>query len=363
MKFLFLMDSRATYSYSRNVLIHLKKRDNVKVLVTGNYLEKSFGVGLEQFKNDRIKINYKIPFKSPNQNRSSWSSSLGETIKKFSKKLEVINPNLVIVTGDRIETLAMTLAASYMNIPIAHIQAGDKSGHIDDISRAAIAKYAHIHFSSCRDSSRRLLKWGESDSRIFEYGAPQLDDIEKISKKNFLKKNYFVAIFHPVLDESKKLNLQMDNLINALNKFNQKVYWIYPNNDFSHELILRKLKKNNLSNIEIIKNLDRKDFIDLLSKCKLLIGNSSCGIIEAPSFGVPVINIGSRQNGRPQSKNIVNCSYNSKKIVSKINLAISKKFQIKCRNVKNIYFKKNAGFRIYKMLTKLKSNSNLLKKY
>ena len=94
-----------------------------------------------------------------------------------------LNPNLIVLTGDRIETLAMTLAAAYMNIPIAHIQAGDKSGHIDDLARSAIAKFSNIHFSSCIDSSKRLRKWGEKNSRIFELGAPQLDDIDNIAKK------------------------------------------------------------------------------------------------------------------------------------------------------------------------------------
>ena len=363
MKFLFLMDSRATYSYSRNVLIHFKKKKNIKVLVTGNYLEKSFGINLKQFKKDGIHINYKVPFKSPNKNKSSWSLRLGESIKKFSKKLEVINPNLVIVTGDRIETVAMTLAASYMNIPIAHIQAGDKSGHIDDISRSAIAKYSHIHFSSCKDSSNRLINWGEEKLRIFEYGAPQLDDIASKIKKNYIKENFFIVLFHPVLSEIKDLNYQMDNLIEALKKFKNKIYWIYPNNDFGFQLILKKLKKKNIDNIKIIKNLDRNNFINLLAKCKILIGNSSCGIIEAPSFKLPVINIGSRQDGRPKSKNILNCSYCSKDIFQKINLALTKKFQYKCKKIKNIYYKKNSGHRVYKMLNGLNHNSSLLKKY
>lgn len=363
MKFLFLMDSRATYSYSRNVLIHFKKKKNIKVLVTGNYLEESFGIDLKQFKKDGINIDYKVPFNSPNKNKSSWSLRLGESIKKFSKKLELINPNIVVVTGDRIETVAMTLAASYMNIPIAHIQAGDKSGHIDDISRSAIAKYSHLHFSSCKDSSHRLKNWGENNFRIFECGAPQLDDIAIKIKKNSVKENFFIVLFHPVLSENNKLNYQMDNLIDALKDFKNKIYWIYPNNDFGFQQILKKLKTKNLDNIKIIKNLDRNNFINLLSKCKLLIGNSSCGIIEAPSFKLPVINIGSRQDGRPQSENILNSSYSSQEISKKIKLALTKKFQFKCNKVKNIYYKRNSGYKVYKILKNLNPNSNILKKY
>ncbi len=363
MKILFLMDSRATYSYSKNVLVHFKSNKNIKTLVTGNYLDPKFGINLAQFKRDKIKIDEKIKFNSPKFEKNSWSMNLGEAIKKFSKKLKTIRPQLIVVTGDRIETLGMTLAAAYMNIPIAHIQAGDKSGHIDDLARAAIAKFSNIHFSSCKDSSLRLQKWGEKKFRIFEYGAPQLDDIASKIKRNSIKENFFIVLFHPVLGETENLNYQMDNLIEALKKFKNKIYWIYPNNDFGFQLILKKLKIKKVNNIEIIKNLDRDKFIDLLAKCKILIGNSSCGIIEAPSFKLPVINIGSRQNGRPKSKNILNCSHASRDIFKKINLALNKKFQNKCKKVKNIYYKKNSGYRVYKMLNTLNNGSILLKKY
>ncbi len=363
MKILFLMDSRATYSYSRNVLIHFKNKKKIKTLVTGNYLDKRFGINLKQFKKDNIEINEKIKFQSPKPQKNSWSISLGESIKKFSKKLIKLNPSLIVVTGDRIETLGMTLAAAYMNIPIAHIQAGDKSGHIDDLARSAIAKFSNIHFSSCRDSSKRLKKWGEKNSRIFELGAPQLDDIHNIAKKKIRKKDYFIVMFHPVLNESDKIIDQMKNLIKSLKDFENPIYWIYPNNDYGFQLVLNLLKKNYLKNIKIIKNLDRDKFIRLLSESKMLIGNSSCGIIEAASFKLPVVNIGTRQNNRPQSKNILNSNYTSKDIRKKISIALSEKFQKKCNMVRNLYYKKNSGYHIYKVLNQLNQNSKILKKY
>ena len=363
MKILFLMDSRATYSYSRNVLIHFKNKKKIKTLVTGNYLDKRFGINLKQFKNDNIRIDEKIKLQSPKSQKNSWSISLGESIKKFSKKLIKLNPNLIVVTGDRIETLGMTLAAAYMNIPVAHIQAGDKSGHIDDLARSAIAKFSNIHFSSCKDSSKRLKKWGEKNSRIYELGAPQLDDIYNIAKKKIIKKDYFIVMFHPVLNEADKIIDQMKNLISSLKEFKNPIYWIYPNNDYGFQLVLDLLKKNKLKNIKIIKNLDRDKFIKLLSESRLLIGNSSCGIIEAASFKLPVVNIGTRQNNRPQSKNILNSSYKRKDIKKKIGLALSVKFQKKCNAVKNLYYKKNSGYLTYKVLNQLNQNSKILKKY
>ncbi len=318
---------------------------------------------MKQFKNDNIRIDEKIKFQSPKSQKNSWSISLGESIKKFSKKLIKLNPNLIVVTGDRIETLGMTLAAAYMNIPVAHIQAGDKSGHIDDLARSAIAKFSNIHFSSCKDSSKRLKKWGEKNSRIYELGAPQLDDIYNIAKKKIIKKDYFIVMFHPVLNEADKIIDQMKNLISSLKEFKNPIYWIYPNNDYGFQLVLDLLKKNKLKNIKIIKNLDRDKFIKLLSESRLLIGNSSCGIIEAASFKLPVVNIGTRQNNRPQSKNILNSSYKSKDIKKKIGLALSVKFQKKCNAVKNLYYKKNSGYLTYKVLNQLNQNSKILKKY
>ena len=357
------MDSRATYSYSRNVLIHFKSNKNIKTLVTGNYLDPKFGINLAQFKRDKINIDEKITFNSPKFEKNSWSMNLGEAIKKFSKKLKTMRPQLIVVTGDRIETLGMTLAAAYMNIPIAHIQAGDKSGHIDDLARAAIAKFSNIHFSSCKDSSLRLQKWGEEKFRIYELGAPQLDDISKLARNKKKKKDYLIVMYTPLKNVNNKIEKQMKNLIQALKSYKNKIYWIYPNNDFGFQSVLKLLKKNNLQNINIIKNLDRDKFIDLLSASKMLIGNSSCGIIEASSFNLPVINIGTRQEGRPQSKNIINSNYSSNDIKKKINIGLSDRFKKKCDIARNLYFKKNSGYLIYKVLRKLKPSSKILKKY
>ena len=166
-KVLFLFDSRATFSYSNNVIKYLnKKKILIQTVVTGNYLDRKLGVGTEILKKNNIKITKKIKFKSPNSKKSSWSSSLGDAIKKYSIELSKLNPHLVVLTGDRIETLGFCIACSYMNIPIAHIQAGDKSGHIDDLARAAISKFANIHFASCKDSCDRLTSWGEDKKNI-----------------------------------------------------------------------------------------------------------------------------------------------------------------------------------------------------
>jgi len=324
------------------------------------------GVGLEIFKKNKIKITKKANFLSSTTKKDSWARNLGLAVTEYSKKINDINPDLILITGDRIETIAACLTATYLNIPIAHIQAGDKSGHVDDIARAAIAKMAHIHLASCKNSVQRLIKWGEDKKRIFNVGAPQLDDIHATIKnyKVKTKSNKKIAIiFHPVLNEVKEFKKNISNLYKALKKFKYDYFWIYPNNDYGYRILIKFLK-NKKSQIKIIKNLDRDKFLNFLTEIDAMIGNSSSGIIESPSFKFPVINIGTRQKMRPQSINIVNSSYRTQDIEKKINFIFNNKnFRNNLNKTKNIYFQKNSSKKIVKILKTLTKNADLFKKF
>ena len=365
---LFFFDSRATFSYANNVFQEIKNEKKIKcsTLISGNYLDKQMGVGLDIFKKNKIKITKKANFLSSNKKKDSWARNLGLAITEYSKKINEINPDLILITGDRIETIAACLTATYLNIPIAHIQAGDKSGHVDDIARAAIAKMAHIHLASCNDSAKRLIKWGEDKKRVFNVGAPQLDDIHLILKNRKLeiKKNKkIVIIFHPVLSEIKKFKKNIQNLYKAIKNFKYNYYWIYPNNDYGYKILTDFLKTKS-SKIKIIKNLDRDKFLKFLLETDAMIGNSSSGIIESPSFKIPVINIGTRQNMRPQSINIVNSNYEDKEIKKKMNFIFkNKNFKKNLNKTKNIYFQKNSSKKIVSILKSLSKNDDLLRKF
>ncbi len=365
---LFVFDSRATFSYSNNVLQKIIKDKKLKysTLVTGNYLDKKLGVGLNVFRKNNIKVTNKAKFLSSTSKKNSWPINLGRAIVEYSKQISKIKPDLIILTGDRIETLAACVTATYLNIPIAHIQAGDKSGHVDDIARAAIAKMAHIHFASCADSAKRLKKWGEQNNRIFNVGAPQLDDISKFLKKKRIpqKKKSIIIIFHPVLDEISEYKKNITNLFKSILKFDYNYRWIYPNNDFGYKILIKFFRSYNArKKVQIIKNLDRDEFLDLMLNSDAMIGNSSSGIIEAPSFKLPVINIGNRQHMRPQAKNIVNSSYNEKDITKKIKLIFNNKnFVKKNKTTDNLYYKKNSSEQILKILKKLNKKDKLFKK-
>ncbi len=361
-KFLFFFDSRATFAYSNNVLKYFKKnRVNFKILVSGNYLEKQMKINKKVFSKNNLKISAKVKFESPNKNINSWPKSFGKAMIGYAEKLARLKPDLAIITGDRIETLAFSITCAYMNIPIAHIQAGDKSGHIDDLARAAISKFSNIHFAPSTEACKRLVGWGEDRKRIFFTGAPQLDDIKL--NKNQKKSDYYIVIFHPILNEQKYLEKHLINLIGAIIKTNINVIWIYPNNDAGYKKILNLLKKK-IKNIKIVSNFERSDFIEILKQSKGIIGNSSAGIIEASMLKIPVINIGNRQNGRPQSKNIINCKPNLKSIIKKINFIQNNKFFIKSlKKVKNPFFVKDSSKKITRILMNLEKENKLLKKY
>ena len=243
----------------------------------------------------------------PKSNIKNWPKSFGKAMIGYAETLSKIRPDLAIITGDRVETLAFCICCAYMNIPIAHVQAGDKSGHIDDLSRAAISKFSNLHFAPSLQACKRLIKWGEDRKRIFLTGAPQLDDI--YSQNKIKKSDYYIVIFHPILNEQKNIIQQLKSLITAINKTKIKVIWVYPNNDIGSKIILKellKLKKNN--KFRIFPSIRFEYYLTLLKNSKFIIGNSSSGIIEAPYYGVTTINIGNRQLGREQAKSIINCS-------------------------------------------------------
>ena len=362
-KYLFFFDSRATFAYSNNIInIFKKKKINYQILVSGNYLEKEMRIDKNIFKKYGLKITSFVKFKSPSKGIDYWPVSFGKAMIEYASELKKIKPDIAIITGDRIETLAFCITCAYMNIPIAHVQAGDKSGHIDDLSRAAISKFSNLHFAPSKQACKRLARWGEDKRRIFFTGAPQLDDIRYNDK--ITKSDYYVVIFHPVLNEQKKIDQQLKNLLQAINETGIKVVWIYPNNDVGYTKILKKIKNFKNKNIKITANYERSEFIKLLKRSKGMIGNSSAGIIEASMLKLPVVNIGSRQNGRPQSINITNCNYDLANIKKKINY-INKniKFKKSLQKTKNPYFLKNSSTLITKILTNLKLNDSLLKKY
>ena len=251
---------------------------------------------------------------------------------------------------------------------------GDLSGHIDGSARHSITKISHLHFASCKDSADRVIKMGEQKWRVFNTGAPQLDGLKDLSikktNKNLKKfglienEKFFLIIFHPVLYSSSSSSKQIQIILESLKNFKFKKFIIYPNIDTGYNNIINKIREyENKYNFFAFKNLKRDVFLSLLKKTTALIGNSSTGILEAPTFKIPVVNIGDRQRGRIQSNNIINCQLNKTAITNAINkIFLDKKFKNKLKKCKNLYGNGESSKKIVKILKNIKINKKLLDK-
>ena len=375
-KVLVTLESRATYGYSKNVMRAMEKYSNLELqtLVTGMHLVAEFGNSVNLIRQDGFPISAEVPLHGGDQSRDAWAKSLGLGINKIATVYEKLKPDIVLLSGDRIETFGCCVAAAYMSIPIAHIQAGDKSGHIDDSARHAIGKFSHIHLASCEDSMNRLKKMGEQQFRIFNVGAPQLDNIiGKTFKSNFVEVDnqaidlshpYILLVQHPVLVEAKDAKKQIQQTIEACLSFNIPIVVIYPNSDLGYSDILNQISQyENRNKIIGLRNIDREIYLSLLANCSVLVGNSSSGILEAPSFNVPVVNIGNRQRGRQQAENIMNCSFLKSDIINKIRCALyDNEFRIKVSKSVNPYGDGKSSDRICEILSSIPINQKLLDK-
>lgn len=370
-KILLVFESRASYGYSKNLYGLLKKDKNfqIKTLITGTHLSKELGSSINNLKLDNIKIDFKINFEKKN-----FAKGIGKLIIKFSKILEFYRPNIVIIFGDRVELMSFAICCSYnQNIALAHIQAGDRSGHIDDITRMGLAKLAHIHFPATKKAYQRLIKMGEEKKRIFLVGAPQLDDIKYkeltkikncfIQKKRIdLREKYIVILQHSVFKDQNNYKKIFFETIKACKRFKCKKYIIYPNYDPGYKSIIKTINNLNDKNDKFIvfKNLMRKDFLKLVANSSALIGNSSAGILESASLKIGVVNIGDRQNLREKGNNIFNAKYNSLDIYKKIKKAFLIKKKLK--NIRNLHGDGKSSKRIYNVLKKIKIKKELFNK-
>jgi GDP/UDP-N,N'-diacetylbacillosamine 2-epimerase (hydrolysing) len=374
-RILVTLESRATYGYSRNVMRAMHDFPNLELttLVTGMHLMPDLGNSIDIIRKDGFPVTATVPLAPKGNGSGAWSRAIGGAMVGFSNAIELIEPDIVLLSGDRAETISLCITAAYMGIPIAHIQAGDKSGHIDDAARYAIAKLAHIHFASCDDSANRLRGLGEQEFRIFNTGAPQLDDINRdfqasslrVGERNIdLSLPYLLLIMHPVLAELDDISRQISDTLKACLASGLPVVWIYPNSDLGYDDIVQVInhyKKH--PQVVPVANLERDDYFKLLYNAKALIGNSSSGILEAPTFKVPVVNIGNRQRGRPQAGNIYNCVATQPSISSAIYTVLNDPtFRQACSLAVNPYGDGKSSPRICKILGDISLDRSLLDK-
>ena len=379
-KILGLTGIRSDYDLMSDVYKLLTKNPNFdfKLIVSGAHLLNKHGNTINQIKKDKIKILKKIYNLHENKNQI-FNRVEGLFIQglKLIKTVKKFNPDLVLLLGDREEAMSMSLVATYLRIPIAHVSGGDNvHGNVDDHIRHAVSKLAHIHFTTNIDSKKRLIKMGEKKSNVYNVGNPGLDrimSVNKIKKKlidNYLgfklkkTEKFCVCIQHPISSEYEFSYNQMKITLQALKELKIKTVIIYPNSDPGNNGIIKAINENKSNPIfSIKKNIERKFFVNILRNASFIIGNSSCGILEAPILGLPAINIGNRQSKRFHASNVFFVGHNLKLIKSKIiKILKKKKSNFLNKKEKFIFGNGKSSLKIVKVLKKVKINKSFFNK-
>ena len=373
-KILIIAGSRGDYGFIKPIIEKIKQNDNLsyETLVTNMHLISKFGNSIDEFKEDDITVDYKIYNTLDGYNNITMAKSLGIFLLQIPEILEKSKPDIILLSGDRGEQLMSAIAGSHMNIPVAHIQAGEKSGNIDGHIRHSITKLSHIHLCSNQDAYDRVKNLGEEEFRIFNTGAPQLDELfnSEFIIENILdilkiprNKDIFLIINHSISEESEESEEQMKILLDSVDTFESLKIIIMPNSDAGNLKIRKVIESEKKKNYYIFYNLDRKKFLSIMNLSKIIIGNSSCGLIESPVFKKPAVNIGRRQIGRFSGKNVINVeNYEKEGIIDAIKLCLSKEFSEKIKNIESVYGDGKSSDRIVNILTKIKLNTKLLNK-
>ncbi|MDA9651250.1 UDP-N-acetylglucosamine 2-epimerase [Pelagibacteraceae bacterium] len=371
--------SRAEYGILYWTLKEIEKSKilNLNLVVTGAHLSEEHGSTIRQIVLDGFKIREKAKILNKKNKKEDIAISIGQAIKKLSKIYQKLKPDILLITGDRYEIFAAATAAMVMNIPIAHIHGGEVTmGSIDDAIRHAITKMSHIHFASTSTYKKRILQLGESKKNVFNFGAPGIENIYKLNLLNkkdiesklntkFNKKNLLIT-FHPLTLENNLTKKYFSNLLVCLETLSDtNLYFTMANADANGKVINQLITKfcKNKKNCFSYKSLGQLKYLSLMKIVDCVIGNSSSGIIEAPSFKVPTINIGNRQSGRVKAKSIIDCSYKTSDIENAINICFSRNFIKKINSCTNPYYKKDTSINIARTLENSLTTKILIKKF
>lgn len=324
-KIVFLTGTRADFGKLKSLIEICNTTFEVHLFATGMHLDKKYGYTVNEIE----KCGYKNIYKYINNDAASLMDiTLSRTIEGFANYIHQIQPDLIVIHGDRIEALAGATVGALNNILVAHIEGGEVSGTVDELIRHAVSKLSHLHFVAHEEAKKRLLQMGENENSIFIIGSPDMDAMlsdnlpswEEVKNSYEISFNeYAISMFHPVTTEYDKMDEYAEQYFKALEESNLNYLIIYPNNDKGNEFILSKIKRlEDKNNFRIFPSVRFEAFLVLMKKAKFIIGNSSAGIREAPYYGIPTINVGSRQNGRTNNPDIVHTTYLKNNILQAI---------------------------------------------
>lgn len=342
----------------------------LQLVVAASALLDRYGSAINYIQNDGFEIAAKVFNVLEGENLTAAAKTTGIGILELSTVFDNLSPDIVVTVADRFETMATAISASYMNIPLAHVQGGEVTGNIDEKVRHSITKLADYHFVASESAQQRVIRLGEDPEFVFNTGCPSIDLAARILERpdfNFdpylkyggvgsrpdLSKGYWVVMQHPVTTEIQKSRAQIEETLHAVYNLNEPVLWFWPNVDAGADGTstgIRAFREmHDLENFHFFKNMEPNDFLRLLINSKGLIGNSSVGIRECAYLGVPVVNIGSRQNARDRGHNVLDVTYNRDQIFD----AIKSHQQNGKADSSHVYGGGDAGTKIAELLASL----------
>jgi GDP/UDP-N,N'-diacetylbacillosamine 2-epimerase (hydrolysing) len=372
----YITGTRADYGLFSEPLRRIREHPALELglIVTGMHLEPRFGDTVKEIEAAGMPIVGRVRNLLPGDRGSDQARSIGNAVLGITDALEEFRPDVVIVLGDRGEMLAGAIAAIHLNIAVAHVHGGEVSGTVDELVRHAISKLSHVHFAATQEAADRLERMGELAANIHVVGASGLDylsrfdpvpDAEIEVELGIDPSQPFVMFTqHPVTAEMDQAGRQMETSLQALEGAGILVVATYPNSDAGGRAMIEVLEGwRDRRWLRIVPSLGHRRFASLLKKTAAMVGNSSSGIIEAPFFGVPVVNIGSRQAGRLRAENVIDTSYDSGAIKAAIDCALhDEAFIARARGSKNPYGDGRAGERIVEVLATMEIGPQLTMK-
>ncbi|MFC6752616.1 UDP-N-acetylglucosamine 2-epimerase [Halorubrum tibetense] len=375
---LVLTGTRAEYGLLKSSMeaIQNHKGLSLSVVATGMHLSPKHGMTVDDIRADGFTVDREILMQVDGDSGTAMAKSLGVGVMGLVDGFNDLDPDIVLLLGDRDEALAGALAAAHSNIPIAHIHGGDSmyGAVIDDSIRHAITKFAHIHFPASELSAERIRKLGEEEWRIITAGAPGLDDIlageymdpEVVLDKYNLDpgKPSILVVQHPVTTQPDQAGDQMAETLDAVKSFDVQVILIYPNSDAGGDAIISEIEsRDDTTSIRTFRSLPRREYLGIMDAVDVMVGNSSSGIIEAPSFSLPVVDVGPRQEGRERAENTLSVAHNSSEIRDAIRMSFDDpEFQQRVEHCESPYDYGGAGRLIADHLSQVDLNEDLLRK-
>lgn len=359
--------TRAEYGLLKSLMQEINKDNDLELylIVSGMHLSPEFGMTYKEIEEDGFEINAKVEMLLSSDSPAGISKSIGLGVIGFADEFQRADLDMLILLGDRYEALSAAISAMVMRIPIAHLHGGELTeGAIDEGIRHSITKMSYLHFTSTEEYRRRVIQLGENPERVFCVGALGVENIKKINlmTKEELERsihfeideNTVIVTYHPVTLENNTVEEQFLNLLEVLDR-NPKIRMIFTkaNADTNGRIVNELIDKYAAQNSEracAFMSLGQKRYLSALKYCRIVIGNSSSGIIEAPSFGKPIINIGDRQKGRICADSVINCGYTQQEIQQAMETALTKEFENKASNCRNPYEKENTAANIISVI-------------